>query len=228
MNEIDKIKGKIKKLLALSRSPNPHEAAAALKMAQKLIAEYKVDQCAINSLDIGEEAAPTARRENPPVYEGVLTSNIARAFGCGKLYYIRESGCTWRFIGLSHRAQVAAFIAQVLLRKLRAARAEYVKTLYRVRSRYRKTQRADDFCAAWVQAVTGKLPEFAGSTPGEKREIERFIKINHPVLTGANPLRRTLGNRNDLLRGRRAGEGVTLQHGVGMGSGAPRMIRGRP
>jgi len=39
MDDIEKIKSKIKKLLALAKSPNPNEAASALKMAQDLIAE---------------------------------------------------------------------------------------------------------------------------------------------------------------------------------------------
>jgi hypothetical protein len=53
------------------------------------------------------------------------------------------------------------------------------------------------------------------------------MKINHPNTTTLNPLRRTFGNDNDYVHGQRAGEGVTLQHGVGMESGAPRMIGGR-
>jgi hypothetical protein len=36
MSDIDKIKNKIKKLLALSASPNPNEAAAALEAAHRV------------------------------------------------------------------------------------------------------------------------------------------------------------------------------------------------
>jgi hypothetical protein len=227
MSGVDKIRGKIKKLLALSKSPNPHEAAAALEMAQRLMAEYKVDRSEINSLVITEEAAPAERRRMPPVYEALLIRKIAAAFGCERFYHIKEGRCAWNFIGLNHRAQVAAFIAQVLLRKLKSARQDYTKTLYRVRSRYRKTQRADDFCIAWVSTVTEKLPVFSGAGAGEKKEIERFVKTNHPKLKDFSPPNRTFGNKNDYLQGRRAGEGVTLQHGVGMESGAPLAIGGR-
>ena len=42
--EQDKLLRKIKKLLALSKSTNPHEAASALAMAQKLMTENQLNQ----------------------------------------------------------------------------------------------------------------------------------------------------------------------------------------
>jgi hypothetical protein len=143
------------------------------------------------------------------------------------LYVTTRTGeCVWKFIGLKHRAQIAAFMGQVLLRRLRAARAEYVKSLYRVRSRYRKTQRADDFCVAWVIAVTKKLSAFAGCSPGEEKEIELFMKKNHPNLTDLISLDRSFDNPKDWLNGALAGGAVQLQHGVGAFPGSP-LLTGR-
>ena len=42
MEELDKIKIRIKKLLALSKSPNENEAASALRKANELMADYKL------------------------------------------------------------------------------------------------------------------------------------------------------------------------------------------
>lgn len=42
-----KIIDKIKKCLALSKSANEHEAAAALRQAQKLMKHYKIDECEV-------------------------------------------------------------------------------------------------------------------------------------------------------------------------------------
>jgi hypothetical protein len=226
MTDPEKIKAKIRKLLALSGSPNPNEAAASLEMAQKLMAEYRISGNEINRLDIGEEAARTTRRDNPPKYESYLIFCIANAFGCEYLYRHGAGGCSWRFVGLSHRVRVAAFLGTVLLRRLRKARAEYIKTLYRVRSRYRKTQRADDFCTSWVLAVVQKLSAFTGRSPEEKKETALYIQKNHPELAGAKPLDRSFGNINDLLNGRMAGGEVELRHGVGTGTGASALIGG--
>ncbi|MCL2233168.1 MAG: DUF2786 domain-containing protein [Treponema sp.] len=216
MNDIDKIKAKIKKLLALSKSPNPNEAATALRMAQELMAEYKVGQADVNTLDIGDETARTVRRKTPPLYEGELVQKIAMAFGCRIIYHRRQNSCVWRFVGLRHRAQVSAYIGQVLLRKLKSARAEYIRTLYRVRSKYRKTQRADDFCSAWVSAVTDKLSAFAGLSKEEQQAITAYCNKAHPELKDLNSTSRSFGNPADYHNGRRAGEGVELQHGVGV------------
>ena len=218
MNGIDKIISKIKKLLALSKSPNPNEAASALKMAQELMAEYKIGQADAGGIDIGEETAPTARRKKTPQYEIKLIAGIAAAFGCEVIYHPMPAKHVWRFIGLRHRAQVAAYISQVLIRKLRKARAEYVKTLYRVRSKYRKTQRADDFCMAWVWAVTEKLPPFAGASGEEQKAVALYVEKNHPHLENRASIKRSLGKDIDYLNGSEAGGGVQLQHGVGVDS----------
>jgi len=214
MNDINKITAKIKKLLALSKSPNPNEAASALEMAQALMAEYNVDQADVGSIDIAGETTKTACRENPPLYEAALFRKIANAFGC-RLIHLSGRG-RWEFIGMSHRAQVSAYIGHVLLRKLKSARAAYIKTLYRVRSKHRKTRRADDYCSAWVDAVTEKLSAFAGLTEEEQKAVGVYVAKNHPNLERMNPVSRSFGNFADYRNGHRAGEGVELQHGVGV------------
>jgi hypothetical protein len=224
MSNLEKIKSKIKKLLMLSRSSNLHEAASALAAAQKLMAEYDIS--AVNSHDVTEERTEALYRENAPRYETNLTYSIALAFGCKRIYHVgADRRCTWDFIGLSHRAQIAAYITQVLLRRLRAVRAEYIKALNRVRARYRKTRRADAFCTAWVQEVTEKLPAFAGSSPEEQKEIDTFFQEKHPNATSMKFRREASGTQGDYLKGRLAGQGVQLQHGVSMGSPAP-LLRG--
>ena len=223
MNDIDKIKAKIKKLLALSRSPNPNEAASALRMAQELMAEYKIEQTGVNIFDIGEETVSAACHLNVPRYEVRLFNDISDAFGC-ELIHGYGNKCAWHFIGLQHRAQIAAYIGQILLRKLKSARAGYIKSLYRVRSRCRKTRRADDYCLAWVTAVTDKLSAFAGVSAEEKKAIMLYKNEKHPELENLGIIDRSLGNDIDYLNGAMAGEGVELQHGVGVHSQSPLLL----
>ena len=225
MNDIDKIKAKIKKLLALSGSPNPNEAASALKMAHELMAEYGVGQSDVNTIDIGEEGASTARRRIVPRYEARLFGRIADAFGC-EVIHSYGTWCSWRFVGLRHRAQVAAYIGQILLRKLVSARACYVKSLYRVRSRSRKTRRADDYCLAWVNAVTEKLPAFAGARAEEQKAIALYKNKTFLDLEKLGVADRSAGNAADYRNGARAGGDVRLRHGVGALSRAPLLTGG--
>ena len=225
MNDIDKIKAKIKKLLALSKSPYPNEAANALKMAQELMDKYEVEQTDINNIEIDEDITSTIVRRAPPKYECVLFAKISDAFGCKLIHHCRYSSCVWRFIGLQHRAQVAAYIGQVLIRKLKSARTQYIKSLYRVRSKYRKTQRADDFCFAWVCTVTDKLSSFAGVNEAEQKAIANYVNKNHPDLGNLNFTNRSFGNGDDYLNGCRAGERVHLQHGVGVDPRSSLLLR---
>jgi hypothetical protein len=157
MKSLDKIKNKIKKLFALSKSPNANEAAAALEMAQKLIAEYGIIVSADGEFEIIEEDVKGNSGQRPPRYEVYLAIKIAEAFGAKVAYGIvkddpnQESlfnnyayGHT--FVGVEHRVKIAAFIADVLLRKLKKARRGYIKTLIRVRITKNKIARADEFC----------------------------------------------------------------------------------
>ena len=226
MNDIDKIKAKIKKLLALSRSPNPNEAASALKMAQELMAEYNVGQADVSNIDIGEDTAKTATQNTPHVYETALIVRIGKAFGCTVIHHRKYDLKVWKFVGLHHRAQIAAYIGQVLIRKLKSARKEYIKSLFRVRSKHRKTQRADDFCISWIDAVTEKLPAFAGVSKEEEKAIDAYINKNHPELTDLKSINRSFGNAADCLNGQRAGEGVQFQHGVGVAPNGSLLLGG--
>lgn len=216
MNDIEKIKDKIKKLLALAKSPNPNEAATALKMAQDLMAEYKIETSDVNTIEIDSKITNTYSGYRPPRYETELFENIATAFGCNIIHGGNWGKYYWRFIGLKHRAEIAAYIGQVLLRKLRAARSNYYKRLYRVRLKSRKIQRADDFCLAWVTTVTEKLAVFARISEEEKSAIEIFKQKNHPNLGDLKSIERSFGNADDFYYGYKAGSGVELQHGVGV------------
>ncbi|MBR4598749.1 MAG: DUF2786 domain-containing protein, partial [Treponema sp.] len=44
MTDLNLIKSKIKKLLALSKSPNENEAALAMEKATALMAQYRLDE----------------------------------------------------------------------------------------------------------------------------------------------------------------------------------------
>ena len=216
---LEKIKAKIKKLLALSNSPNPNEAASALKMAQEMMAEYNVEKFEVGNINISEEKTPSYGGNSPPIYETLLIFYVSTAFGCKYIHsYSRENYWKhiWVFIGLSHRAEVAAYITQILLRKLKTARKEYIKSLYRVRSKYRKTQRADDFCKAWVSTISDKLITFAQTSIEEDVAIESFVNKNYPNLGKLNSTDRSFGRDIDSYKGREAGKGVQLQHGVGV------------
>jgi hypothetical protein len=228
-DNIDKIKSKIKKLFALSKSPNANEAAAALEMAQKLMDEYGLIKSEIPALDVNEDEAPRASGNVPPQYEINLAVSIAEALGC-KILINRKLDIkelvyrnTYKFIGIDYRPEVASYIAIVLFHKLRRARAEYIKTLYRVRSRATKIRRGDEFSRGWVSIVIQKLKTFSG-TPEENMVLEMYMKKYTDLETVSGIDRGTVKKyeHRDWYKGRESGEGVEVQHGVeGRKSGVP-------
>jgi hypothetical protein len=230
-SDIEKIKDKIKKLLALSNSPNANEAALALEMAQELMGKYHIGAESISRFDISREEVTANGGEHPPKYEMVLAVYIAKAFGCRLAYGPVKKEERWyyghSFLGIEHRAKIAAFMAEVLLRKLKSARTKYVKSLTRVRSRAIKIRRADEFCMGWVVTVTDKLKEFANS-PEEEAAIEKACKDARwggsvKTLDRKPPKQKRW---DDYFNGKRAGDGVALQHGVEGEEAGARLLRG--
>ena len=83
MTDKEKILEKLKKLLALSKSDNPHEAALALQRAQKLMLAYNITQADLALSDIDESISDywAAGSVNPPRYMLGLLDIIQVAFG---------------------------------------------------------------------------------------------------------------------------------------------------
>ena len=220
--DVDKIKAKIKKLFALSKSPNANEAAAALKKAQTLLAEYGLEWDAETQFAVSREEVESYSGKTPPLYEAWLISAIAHAFGCKVAYGFKRydnqlnAHYQYDFIGIEHRAIIAAYFAEALLRKVKKARTAHIKTLYRVRTRSAKIKRADTFCKGWVAQVVQKLHAFT-NTPEEENAIEKYMQ-DRPSYSGNNitPINRKTvrSGYNDYAAGARAGSGVELQHGV--------------
>jgi hypothetical protein len=223
VENIERIRSRIKKLFALATSSNPNEAAAALEKAQELMREYAVHIDAAELADMRRgEVKTNSRGCQAPLHEVMLIRAVAEAFGCRSAYGT-TSGEGWYkthdFIGPEHRVQIALYIAEVLLRKLNRARAAYIKSLYRVRKRYTKTCRADEFCRGWVRAVTGKL-NAAKLRPEEEKALDVYER-SLGWETVDVPARRTGKNENDWGNGYVRGEEVEIQHGVGTFGGRP-------
>ena len=77
----DEALDKIKKCLALAASPEAHEAAAAMRQAQKLMAQFGLTETDVTLADVGEVRQ---QAQNVPVvrWEAALAGMVAGAFGC--------------------------------------------------------------------------------------------------------------------------------------------------
>lgn len=71
-----KILSRIRKCLALAQSSEPHEAAAALRQAQKLMAQHGIDAVDIELSAVVEAYVPAGRSAQvPPRWLAALAQN---------------------------------------------------------------------------------------------------------------------------------------------------------
>lgn len=131
---------KIKKCLALSQSANEHEAAQALKQAQALMRKYGLNDVDVALLEVSEASVGCAL--GLPSWHQLLISQCARAFGV-ECYKSSGGGLAEvRFYGVAGKPDLAAYAYEVLLRQIKKARRDYMRTqLSGVRTGKNKTFR---------------------------------------------------------------------------------------
>jgi len=212
---------RIKKCLALSQSSEPHEAAAALRQAQKLMEMHGVSQVDLQLADIGEaKVRSTASVSKIKNWELNLLSLVTKAFGCSLIWTHGNSwmssaediyGC-YTIIGLKTQVPIAEYTAQVLLRKLRKARGEFTTGLPGYLSRQAKTKEADGFCLGWVASISKTVHEFA-KTPELESAISKYKEVKWGELKDADVQDRKAGAYG-YNAGREAADGESLHRPV--------------
>ena len=213
---------KIQRCMALSKSANEHEATTALAIAQRLIAQYGVDQDELDTLDVEEATARRHPSQTAPRWETLLASAVVRAIRCSQILDGRER----RFVGIGPAPEIAAYAFTVLLRQIKRARGRYIaEQLPRVRTAARKRARADAYCEGWATSVFTAIAALYPRLEPEERVTNHLAKRFGDQLTTIES-RAAKGARtdNDWLHGRIAGSKVELHHGVDRSAAAPVLL----
>jgi len=215
---------KIAKCLALAKSANEHEAAAAMRQAQALMAAHALESADVELASVAEHPS-RARSTVINLWENALAHLVGEAFGCQHFSHQRQRyiGTRFRptrdvvFVGIGPAAEVASYAFDVLLRQCTAARAEHVKKQPSSCKPITKTGRGDRFAVAWVCAVRGLVSRFAGQA-GDQALIEAYIGKKYPQLQSVKPKDKAVG-RNvrdmDADAGYTQGAKARLEHGLG-------------
>lgn len=203
---------KAEKLLRLAASSEPHEAAAAMRQAEKLMRAYQLDHSEIELSKVGQAEATTARK-SIPVYIVELARVVCLAFGCQFYLVERWGSSSVVILGLDPSHRLAAYAFTVLRRQLQRDRAAYYRT--RRGCRTGRIRRADCFALGWVDRVYSEVKRFAGEVPEvvrrklavETQDAEDF----KAELRGGNP---SVKDFEALNAGRRAARDVALHSPV--------------
>lgn len=178
--DLKRVMRRLRKVLALSNSTEPGEAAAALHQAQSIMAKYGLEREDAEMSAIEEKDSPLGGSEIHP-WEGVLVTTVNKALGVMSMYthQTRSKGhrrprASITFVGEAPRGQMAAYAFDVLRRQLRNSMANTFETLSQgagpgfqakdIRKLVTRSQR-EAYANAWALAVFTKIQSLAAPVP---------------------------------------------------------------
>jgi|SRR5690554_6195371 len=217
-----KILDKIKKCLALAKSSNSNEAAAAMRQAQKLMEIHGVSTDDVEISDVGSHVAKAGAGRTPPSHVAMLANMVASAFGAETVYHSQHNGERWHgrveFYGVNGAGEVAGYAFEVLGRQLKRDRNVYLNTLDKRLKRATKVRRGDLYAQAWVDTVASQV------VPHKRSETEAKTIASYQAKRWEEPLETIQGRDNTKgagsrdagawYQGRVDGERVSFYQGV--------------
>ncbi len=208
---------KVRTCLRLAASSNPHEAAAALRQAKALMAQFGIGHA--EAMNVDEAEAPTRSRGAEVLTSILMLAAVCcRGFGARHVQVQMRGRTVFRFYGVDGIAGIAAYAFTVLRRQLDADRLKHIA---RVRKRAHREARGETFARAWVYAISELFPAVA---PNEAHAalVDETIRLRYPNATKGGYGRdltnkKKVGSRlaeSDSLAGYRKGKEARLHAGV--------------
>lgn len=232
---MEEIVDRIRKLLALSKSSNPNEAANAAAAAQKLMDRHRIEQAALEEPETEDE--PIRDFEDPldsgrrmPTWRKRLAVNIADANNC-RIYLRHGGGTDVAIVGRAADAQTVRYLYAYCVRE--------IDRLTRSHGSGNGRTWCNNFRIGCVDAIRIKLEaqreqvkrEMLESSSDTERtkyaiqkvsdkgtEVERWVERNMNLRKAPRPQMR--GDHGARRAGQRAGASINLNRGPGLGRGS--------
>ncbi len=202
--DLDSLKSRIKKLLALSKSPNENEAACAAKMANDLIEKYK-----LNNSDFGDYTSKSVKSTKRYVEWHSLVANAVE--NVYATYHFRDIN-TGNFIFFGEELDV--FMSTQMYSYLTKTINRMVKENVRknAKSKYRQSYRSGVANRLWERMYDlGSQCSWRNKDElnSKKDEIKEWVNSQHDLIT-RRPEKLTGANKSAWNRGMRDGNGISL------------------
>ena len=230
--EKEKLIEKIRKLMALSHSPNEHEAALAAARAREILDKYDLSltEVEVNEEEIIEHRVDTGT-QNAPLWMGRLAVAVSRAFNCRvfKIYGIMV------FCGTKADTQVSDYTYMFLFRTVRRLCKEHKASLERsgiwdaqFKGRFGSRTYMQSYALGVVNSIDQKLRDFVQSKE-RMQKFEDFKKAtgkdlmvikNQAVDRYCSKLHLRRGHSHSRVdysgfeAGQRDGRNVQIHHGI--------------
>ncbi len=222
---IDQALARIKKCMALSKSANEHEAAAAMRQAAALMLKFNLEYASVLASQASEASAKSRAKAKPAQWEHGLVEAVSTQFRC-RVIMQRSRGPSgnsfeWIFVGTNHSAEIAAYAFTVLLRQAMRARETFQDSLPQGLKLGDKRRLGNRFCLGWALSVYSIVRKFSGDDEQEPDPAVRAY-IDQKSIPKETPSKsRLLDTKFDkaesyaFTRGVMSGREARLHRGVG-------------
>ena len=209
---LEAIKNKVRKLLALSKSDNENEAAAALEKANALIAEYGLDDAGLRF-----ETVKVPSTKTYVEWRAVIADAVSWLYCCHFFWDVYQGAVV--FTGESLDAFMAREMFSYLIKSIERCAKKAIRKNAKLKFRR-------DFkygMASHLYARIMELGEACSWSPRRNIKIEEAKEfVGRSVELSISKLKETKLNRTAVLKGARYGEGVSLARQAGHAP-APRL-----
>lgn len=228
----EKLLRRLRKIMALTESSNPGEAAAALQQARTLMDKYGLDVLDAEATVFEESTTKLSGAKVLP-WEGILISIIQKSLGVKAMIsgyvpkkFRRRPNAEVIFVGEGPRAELASYAFTVLRRKLKdaieSARLQLQKLAVPESTSSDKLLVLTDaqrkaYAISWCVAVESKVN--ALYTPANSAAMDRYIEAKHDPKkpeAGDQRTRRSRRGKPDLLVSHLAAMGIRDGRGVAL------------
>lgn len=214
----NRILDKIKKCLemAKSKTSNPNEAEIALRQARKLMDLHSLEMGDVMASMACESKVPAGSDGSPPAWRVRLAQVCCHAFGTHLIICTSWlESASFVFVGCSAAPELSGYAYQVLERQLQKARKDFLSTQKRCK-RSTKVARGDAFAHGWIEAVHGKVDQFAGVDDNIVEAIKAYMEKHHADLGKFDMKRRKVKARDEgaVDAGYSAGKSAQLHRAV--------------
>jgi hypothetical protein len=218
-HDIDRLIRKVRALLALSSSDNPHEARAAARRARALLVEHDLSLEDEGRAHTFQQVGPSRRRFAK--WEKLLAAVLERHFGVQAIYALaylpqdRAWGRVLELMGTTEHVEVAAYMHDALRNHADGAWRRYRDE----RGLARDSERQNYLCGLMLGFLErlDQDHEVASSGPTalvavDERELRTYVRKRHPHIrtTRTQAARRT----GALEAGRVDGQQLRVPRGV--------------
>lgn len=217
---------KIAKCLELSNSANINEAAQAIKMAQRLMKKYGLDQDDIDFISMGKTTSETLLPSS--ISDAILKiiRGINTRFGVECVLTNYKGLKKAEFIGDADRAIFAAFAFDIVYREMNEHIGQFRNSFQGTgTSQAELGRRVYSFTLGWLEGALAKLPNIAPDDAADKK-IKDYIDKQFENIdreTFKLQLKEAMKNiTDDYEKGMRKGKQISVSRPV---SGAQEVKR---